>query len=194
AVFSARLSARLANASWRLSATAGEILASPTEVRERFGGIIFVGDSQIREIAWAALQLLTPALRFAPSDPVLRARGRGASGLSSSCVPQAVGKTGFTATCEEGEDACHIHSPFKNKSHAEKMRRLLLTRPHQWDGNLSVSEQVCSSSFFVSYQATWGAVPVLPESIPACLHGKRGADGRVVKFGLVRGGVRLPVL
>ena len=45
------------------------------------------------------------------------------------------------------------------------MRRLLLTKPHQWDGKLSVSQSVCDSDFFVSYQATWGAMPVEPTTV-----------------------------
>ena len=70
---------------------------------------------------------------------------------------------------------CSVHSPFHNKSHAEKMRRLLLTRPHEWDGTLRVDESACASDFFVSYQATWGAMPVEPRSLPPCLHPRDGA-------------------
>ena len=38
---------------WRLAGTAGESLARFSEVREKFAGVIFVGDSQIREVRWA---------------------------------------------------------------------------------------------------------------------------------------------
>ena len=200
-VFDARILVRMQNVSWMLSGTEGEKFADAAEIRERFGGIIYVGDSQIREIAWAGVQLMTTGkqkLRFSPKDPVFKPRSKAHAGmqLASSCVPQSVGKTGFTATCatlSTGEP-CDFHSPFKNKTHAEKMRKLLLTRPHSWDGVLSVSRHVCASDFFVSYQATWGAVPVLPETIPRCLHGARSADGRVEEFGLVRNGVRKPIL
>ena len=37
----------------RLAGTAGERLVRYSEVRERFAGVIFVGDSQIREVRWA---------------------------------------------------------------------------------------------------------------------------------------------
>ena len=104
--------------------------------------MIFVGDSQIREVSWAALKLLVPdaQLRFADGDPVFTG-GRGGkknNELRNTCVPQSVGKTGFTATCERIGTAatCGLHSPFHNKSHAEAMRKLLLTRPHDWDGAL----------------------------------------------------------
>ena len=127
--------ARSANISWTLVGTAGENLASYREIREKYGGIIFVGDSQIREIAWAAMQMLTPGQPklFHRQDKVfarLRPPGK------SACVPQTIGKTGFTASCgrrafgSKGEllkpgtepEECSLHSPFKNKSHAEAMR------------------------------------------------------------------------
>ncbi|KAL1527534.1 hypothetical protein AB1Y20_008923 [Prymnesium parvum] len=197
-VAEARLSVRLRNVSWRLSATEAESLATADEIRSRFGGVVYVGDSQIREIAWGALQLLTAGrgLAFSSRDPVFRPRSKAhaAAQLASACVPQSVGKTGFTAVCAAGRDACELYSPFKNKTHAEKMRKLLLLRPHEWDGVLSVSKHVCAAHFFVSYQATWGAVPVLPETVPRCLHGSRGTDGRVEQFGLLRDGVRKPIL
>ena len=189
-VTEARLLVREANLSWTLVGTAGENLASYREIREKYGGIIFVGDSQIREIAWAAMQMLTPGQPklFHRQDKVfarLRPPGK------SACVPQTIGKTGFTASCgrrafgSKGEllkpgtepEECSLHSPFKNKSHAEAMRRLLLTQPHKWDGKLSVSETVCGSDFFLSYQATWGAMPVDPMTLPSCLHPRNGGSG-----------------
>ena len=184
----ARVAARTSNATWVMRGTAGEVFARGRELRERFGGVIFVGDSQIREIAWAALQMLTPGQkkRFSAKDPVFR-HGRPLGG-KAACVPQTVGKTGFTASCGRlssttgGDDAepCDLHSPFHNKSHAEAMRKLLLTQPHKWDGKLSVSEAVCTSDFFVSYQATWGAMPAEPTTLPSCLHPKDGGDGSYV--------------
>ena len=58
-VFDARILVRMQNVSWMLSGTEGEKFADAAEIRERFGGIIYVGDSQIREIAWAGVQLMT---------------------------------------------------------------------------------------------------------------------------------------
>jgi len=197
----ARIAVRSQNISWVLSGTDGEQLAGADELRERFGGIIFVGDSQIREIAWAGFQMLITGrqdLRFYPKDAVFKPRNKmkAVHQLHSSCVPQSVGKTGFTAACPTlaSGEPCNLHSPFPNKTYAEKMRKLLLTKPHNWDGMLSVSPHVCDSDFFVSYQATWGAVPVLPESLPHCLHGAREADGRVGEFRHMRGGVPKPIL
>jgi hypothetical protein len=195
----ARLLVRSANISWVLRGTAGEVFASSREIRERFGGIIFVGDSQIREIAWAALQMLThrQPKRYSKTDRVFGGTRRPLG--DSACVPQTIGKTGFTASCGvEGSAAgasaepCSIHSPFHNKSHAEKMRKLLLTKPHLWDGKLSVSESVCDSEFFLSYQATWGAMPIDPTTLPKCLHPPAGA----AEYSLPhkRLGVRKPVL
>ena len=164
----ARSMVRSANISWTLVGTEGEQLVSASEVRERFAGVIFVGDSQIREVAWAALQILTAAQvkAFAKKDPVFAGQ-RKLNGYTA-CVPQSVGKTGFTASCNGA--VCDLHSPFRNKTHAEQMRRLLLTQPHSWDGALSVSESVCDSEFFLSYQATWGAMPIEPTTLPRCLH------------------------
>ena len=101
---------------WRLAGTAGEYLGRFSEVREKFAGVIFVGDSQIREVSWAALKMLTPAeeIRYDEKDPVV-GRKR-ASELGGSCVPQSVGKTGFTAECRAG--VCRMHSPFHNNTHA----------------------------------------------------------------------------
>ena len=191
-VAAGRLLARTSNTSWTLVGTAGEQFATSRELRERFGGVIFVGDSQIREVAWAALQMLTPdqKLIFSQRDRVFGG-GKRQVLSRSACVPQSVGKTGFTATCGRlavdgggGTDAsaaaepCELWSPFANKSHAEAMRRMLLTRPHSWDGLLSVSKEVyaASTDFFVSYQATWGAMPIEPTSVPRCLHPAAGSN------------------
>ena len=178
---------------WMLGGTAGERLVSPADVRDKYAGVIFVGDSQIREVAWAAMKLLAPGweLRFSTRDPVFGgSSARKNQQLENTCVPQTVGKTGFTATCKG--TSCDVHSPFHNKSHAEAMRKLLLTRPHDWDGTLSLSDQACSSDFFLSYQATWGAIPVKPFTLPSCMH-PRSADDT---FGITRGagGARKPVL
>ena len=160
----------------------------------------------IREIAWAALQMLAPqqVQMFAAEDPVFgHARKRT---ITSACVPQSIGKTGFTAACgalpdspglaSRGKFPCRLFSPFPNKTYAEKMRKLLLTRPHEWSGQLSVDKAVCDADFFVSYQATWGAMPVDPTSLPACLRVDAGAKGTDGSYGLRhRGSGRIkPVL
>ena len=158
----AKLRAPEAGFDWRLAGTAGEQLARFGEVREKFAGVIFVGDSQIREVSWAALKLLAPTeeLRFDETDQVFGRRRKTAE-LEGSCVPQSVGKTGFTAECRGG--VCRMHSPWHNSSHAEAMRKLLLTRPHDWDGSLSLTEAACTSDFFVSYQAaSLSAQPAAP--------------------------------
>lgn len=49
-----------ADLKWTLVGTEAERLAGPRELRNKFAGIIYVGDSQIREVAWSALQLLAP--------------------------------------------------------------------------------------------------------------------------------------
>ena len=168
----ARTDVRGAHFDWLLVGDSGEVLARPEEVRAAFSGVIFVGDSQIREVAWAGLKMLLgeQKLRFYQGDKVFGRRPRH-SQLQGHCVPQSVGKTGFTATCgADAAVACDVHSPFDNATHAEKMRKLLLTRPHEWDGTLRVSPHVCDADFFVSYQATWGANPVSPDTIPRCLH------------------------
>ena len=170
---------------WLLGGTAGERLVSAADVRDKYAGVIFVGDSQIREVAWAAMKLLAPGweLRFHTKDPVFGgSSARKNQQLESTCVPQTVGKTGFTATCKG--TSCDLHSPFHNKSHAEAMRKLLLTRPHDWDGSLSLSEHACDADFFLSYQATWGAIPVKPHTLPKCMHPRMADD----TFGITRVG------
>ena len=187
----ARTDVRGAHFDWLLVGDSGEVLARPEEVRAAFSGVIFVGDSQIREVAWAGLKMLLgeQKLRFYNGDKVFGRRPRH-SQLQGHCVPQSVGKTGFTATCgADAAVACDVHSPFDNATHAEKMRKLLLTRPHEWDGTLRVSPHVCDADFFVSYQATWGANPVSPDTIPRCLHPARpGAPYRLHRPHGAKGG------
>jgi len=175
-VFDARYIVRHSNLSWTLVGTNGEELLDPAEIRKKYGGVIFVGDSQIREVAWSGLLMLTrgESLMYSKRDRVFgNSRSKGLA--RGACVPQSVGKTGFTAACgdasaaDDGKPNCQLYSPFKNKTHAEQMRNLLLVSPHKWDGKLSISEHVCESDFFVTYQATWGAMPIDPSSLPSCL-------------------------
>jgi len=61
-----------ANFSWALHSSDGEPLAMPDELLRKFSGIIFVGDSQVRELAWAALRWIAPntTMRYAkPFSP-----------------------------------------------------------------------------------------------------------------------------
>ena len=147
-VEAARATVRAAPLSWTLVGNAGEEFASAEEIRSKYSGVILVGDSQIREVTWAMLQML------APGQPRHGGKGISKHGLAGLCVPQSVGKTGFTATCGAygSGTPCLLHSPFDNRTHAESMRKLLLTRPHDWDGKLLVSERACTADFFVSYQ------------------------------------------
>ena len=68
----ARTDVRGAHFDWLLVGDSGEVLARPEEVRAAFSGVIFVGDSQIREVAWAALGLLASGspVEWNMSDPV----------------------------------------------------------------------------------------------------------------------------
>ena len=108
-------------------------------------------------------------------------------------MPQTIGKTGFTASCTDADGACELHSPFHNKSHAEQMRKLLLTKPHLWDGKLSVARAVCDADFFLSYQATWGAMPIDPFTVPACLHPAAESTDGVFRLRNARSGALKPV-
>ena len=160
---------------WELEATApGEELVRAAEVRERYAGVIYVGDSQIREVAWAALGLLASGspVEWNMSDPVFsrsniaKRRPTVIPGAQASqatwatgCVPRVVGKTGFHASCGAPGQPCLLSSPFANASEAERMRLLLLTRPHEWSGALTVPDHLCESDFFISYQATAAPPP-----------------------------------
>ena len=94
-------------------------------------------------------------------------------------VPQSIGKTGFTASCapllnrKDGQPAstCDLHSPFANRSHAEAMRKLLLTKPHLWDGKLSISQKVCKGSRIVRANSAWEKAeePMLPRILVVTL-------------------------
>ena len=94
-----------------LEATEGEALVSSEEVRALYGGVMLVGDSQVRELAWAVLKALSPQfeLRFGDDRGQLFTEGRTEAAqqrsrrrLRSPCLPQTVGKLGFTAVCTRG--------------------------------------------------------------------------------------------
>jgi hypothetical protein len=132
---------RLTN--FTLSDTDGTGLASAGEVRRLFGGAVLIGDSQVRELAWSVLKALTPAdeLRFGDDRAQTFSEGKSEAAqlrsrrrLRGACLPQTVGKLGFTAVCYRGggSDAagggCRLFSPFGNGSYMEKMKQLWLFR------------------------------------------------------------------
>ena len=135
-----RPSARRTN--FTLSST-DTLLTNTNEIRESYSGVILVGDSQMRELAWAVLKALTPddELRFG-SDPrqifsegkTEASKQRSRRRLRGACLPQTVGKLGFTAVCSRADDAngvgggCKIYSPFSNASHQEAMKQQWLFR------------------------------------------------------------------
>lgn len=125
-----------------LSVTDGEQLVTSDEVRRKYSGIVLVGDSQVRELAWAILKLVTPheELRFGNDSRQLfsegkteDARARSRRRLRSACLPQTVGKLGFTAVCYQAAQGtstplCRLYSPFNNATHMERSKRLWLFR------------------------------------------------------------------
>ena len=75
------------------------------QLAHQFDGVVFVGDSQIREAAWGAMQWVSNStgrsLRLRPGDSMFQRysdRSR-ATVPRSPCVPMEVGKLGFTGVC-----------------------------------------------------------------------------------------------
>lgn len=130
------------NGNFTLTGTAGERFTTETEIREQYGGILLVGDSQIRELAWALLKALTPSeeLRFGTDGKQIFTEGKSESArlrsrrrLRGACLPQSVGKLGFTAVCYRARQAessrvCEIFSPFHNSTHMEQSKQQWLFR------------------------------------------------------------------
>ena len=177
------------NLSFELQTT--ERLMDAEELRRRFRGIIFVGDSQLREVAWAALMLLasnrTVALQKGrlPASDGKRMRPLSLTAAGDQCLPHWIGKLGFSATCtEQPGSPCQVNLPFDNRMQESQRTRQWLHfngsadgADDTWDGRLSaVDDGVCvgdggHSSTFVSYQGTYhDGAPIDPYSIPACLH------------------------
>lgn len=184
---------RSANMSWMLTSRSDERLVTAHEMRKRFRGVIYVGDSQVREVAWAAMQHLTSGetLELSRSDSVFGTLK--ASVVRDACPPMDLVKGGFTAMCS-GSGTCVLRSPLHNVSRKEIVRRIVkpsnpakLADPaltmadlrwewassyRGWDGTVALPSTICSSQFFVSYQVMVGATPINP-SLPACLgHGR----------------------
>lgn len=161
---------------------AANIGARRRELRDRFRGVVFVGDSQTREIAWGALHLTTPRahIRFEPSDTVLGKLPLHKA--ASACVSIEVSKSSFTAACTSGVGgACTLSSPLHNVSkedlivrtlpawlvtgRSEKelrqnniagVRFQLSSQYKAWDGRLALSPQVYSSDFLRLFPALDG--------------------------------------
>mmetsp|Transcript_69294 Transcript_69294/g.154570 ORF Transcript_69294/g.154570 Transcript_69294/m.154570 type:complete len:197 (+) Transcript_69294:50-640(+) len=142
AVHSARNEIRASHDfAWRIM---GAELMSARDWRARFAGVIFVGDSQVREVAWAALRFLADGrtlhynmrqgIKFLPlchnksSALVELGGGEGAYGgiqerykliydLNTACSPRGIGRYGFTASCTTL--ACTVHSPLDVRTQEE---------------------------------------------------------------------------
>ena len=59
-----------ANFKWALQSSDGEPLAMPDDLLSKYSGIIFVGDSQVRELAWAALRWITQNTTMRYAKPI----------------------------------------------------------------------------------------------------------------------------
>jgi hypothetical protein len=164
---------------WRFRSDSADLVANVSEILRAFSGVIMVGDSQMREVAWAALLLLVQSaeLSFAAGDPHLGPPDalRRASACSSS-FPQM--NTGWSALCNfsghaaSPQGACILHSPPGIASLPENAATRL--NPHwirsEWNGSLvGLDERVCGAEFFVSFEAIRGSGAIDPESVPRCL-------------------------
>ena len=92
---------------WLLRATAPTSFVTASEIRAKFAGIVFVGDSQLRENAWATMRWLSESqlLRYAHAGEAFNNTrncprvGCGGRVVANVCLPEAAGRLGFTATC-----------------------------------------------------------------------------------------------
>lgn len=168
-------------------------------VTQRWAGIIFVGDSQAREVAWGMHWLLRRAHGWA--TPVFhddtKAQMRHSALLSSGCTPEFLGRLGFVVVCASakalaGRAPCTVHkTDTDGVSIADSFKPLI--GQHEWDRNLTVlrpgqarSALACGErAFFLAYQPVWGATPLSPSSLPPCMHlgggrwGLRKSDGSI---------------
>ena len=84
-----------------------DIPVTASEIRAKFAGIVFVGDSQLRENAWATMRWLSESqlLRYAHAGEAWNNTrncprvGCGGRVVANVCLPEAAGRLGFTATC-----------------------------------------------------------------------------------------------
>ena len=200
---------------WAISGSGGEGPVTASEVLQAFAGVVIVGDSTLREVGWAVLQLLGGGRRrvhsrrdrvtlrcasslFVREDVAHYSIDRHPiSDISRRCIPRAFGRYGFTATCAAGSNGhCVVQSPLADglENETALCTRVPDGRVAQipWDGKLVVSPAVCSEEweFFVAYHATWTMGQVALETLPDCLRPKEAGD----KSGLRRGGRFRPVL
>ena len=92
---------------WLLRATAPTSFVTASEIRAKFAGIVFVGDSQLRENAWATMRWLSESqlLRYAHAGEAFNNTrncprvGCGGRVVANVCLPEAAGRLGFTAAC-----------------------------------------------------------------------------------------------
>ena len=175
----------------------GAAPVNPASVRAEWSGVIFVGDSQVREVAWQALKLLAGGAKFSyarghvlPScDGNSRMAGESNAqlefsryNLNSVCPPRGVGKYGFTAVFDEAGEVVVVHSALEGEGTEALCRRipdarLQGSREPPWDGTLAVSQAVCGSNFFLTYHAAWSAATLRPRSLPRCLNGDGYVNG-----------------
>jgi len=190
--------ARLNHFDWFVESSQPEMPAQG--LAKRWDGVVFVGDSTLREVTWALIQLLAGPGR----ELHLRSGSQGGEfavttalghAHNGSCVPAALGKTGWTVFCPHDEaSACKVATAFSNRTHEMALVREWLRDDHRWDGRLrAVDDELACSALtkrgtFVAYQGTYhNGEPIDPASLPGCL--SRGhADGRATKLLLVANG------
>ena len=173
------------NATWELTPS-NDGIALPAEMQRRYAGIVFVGDSQIREVAWAVLRLLaseasrlTPCM---PNDVRIGWRASCTSAPRRACSWDAVKDSGAAGTewrRRHPRTASPEFVPLVNLSHWDS--RLTIWAERQGP---TASRFVCDPShFLMAYQPIWGNAPIDPHSLPACLHQGNGRFGRIASDG-----------
>ena len=169
----------------------------------RWAGIVFVGDSQVREVAWGMHWLLRRANGWLPpkfhSDT--EKQKHYSHLLNSGCTPEFLGRLGFVVACSS-DDAlagrgapCTVHRTDTDGVSVEHAF-MPLTNTSFWDHNLTVLREgqkraalLCNPTnrtFFVAYQPIWGSAPLDPASLPSCYHLGNGRFGRRAPDGSVR--------
>ena len=188
---------------WRVE---GSAMTTPAqELATSWGGMVFVGESQVREVAWATLVLLAGSdrpLRLRPGsarsvdakggewavDELTAAIGseRNGSAGNGSCFPHVLGKTGWTALCPHDERvACEVAPAFTSRAHELQLISTWLRDDHPWDGRMDAvdGELACAPAVirgeatFLSYQGSYHiGEPLDPASLPPCLRLLRGSS------------------
>lgn len=184
------------------SADADALREMAERLMARSAGIIFVGDSQLREMAWGMQWLLRRAGSW--QEPIFHkdssAQAAYSSLLKSGCTPEFLGKLGFVVNCatpgaSQGAGPCTMHkTDTDGVSNADAF--VPLTNLTGWDRRLTVlrpgqarSKLICANpehAFFIAYQPVWGADPLDPSSMPPCLHLGGGRYGLRRRNGTIR--------